>query len=123
MASSIFRTGLLQPVGYQRFEEAPAKVGSEDDDDGIYNAAEHAGGDRVALSHAAEIKVQNPGKPIGRTQNDEDTKPTIYEGNGNRWNRPGPSAFCWWPQEMVDHTLRDYHHCWNRDHRQRNPEG
>src|SRR5262245_66070471 len=99
MAGSIYRAGVAKLVGDQRLNQTPAEISGEEDDGRFKAAAEQTGTDRLALCHAAEIKVPNGCEQKGGSDNDDDAKRTVDQGDGNRWNRFGLSSFSWWPQD------------------------
>src|SRR5262245_34854498 len=97
MTGSFGRAGVAKLVGDQRLNQTPAEISGEEDDGCLEAAAEQTGSCRLALCHAAEIKVPNAHEKSGGTDDDDDAKRTVHQGDGNRWNRLDVSAFGWWP--------------------------
>src|SRR5262245_65156863 len=97
MAGSIYRAGVAKLMGDQCLNQTPAEISGEEDDGYFEAAAEQTGSCRLALCHAAEIKVPNAHEKKGGTDNDDDAKRTVHQCDGNRWNGLGVNAFGWWP--------------------------
>src|SRR5262245_2404158 len=97
MAGSIYRAGVAKLVGDQRLNQTPAEISGEEDDGRFEATAEQPGSCRLALCHAAETKDPNAREQTGGTDNDDDAKRTVAQGDGNRRNRLAVTAFGWWP--------------------------